>query len=147
LKPKREYVDYASDIRDAAEKAQLFAAGIDFEGFQANDEKVFAVIRALEIIGEASKKIPASIRKRYPEVPWAAMAGMRDKLAHDLLRSELAQAMGDSSERSPSFEQSHHAFGRRLGAEIESLPRAFPLSQRGARDSRAAYRARTGDCC
>lgn len=58
-------------------------AGIDFEAFQTNDEKVFAVTRALEIIGEASKKIPASVRKRYPEVPWAAMAGMRDKLAHD----------------------------------------------------------------
>ena len=83
MKLKREYVDYGRDIRDAAEKAQLFVAGIDFETFQANDEKVFAVIRALEIIGEASKKIPASIRKRYPEVPWAAMAGMRDKLAHD----------------------------------------------------------------
>lgn len=83
MKPKREYADYARDILDAAEKAQLFAAGIDFEAFQANDEKIFAVIRALEIIGEASKKIPASIRKRYPEVPWASMAGMRDKLAHD----------------------------------------------------------------
>jgi uncharacterized protein with HEPN domain len=58
-------------------------AGIDFEAFQANDEKVFAVTRALEIIGEASKKIPASIRKRHPDVPWGAMAGMRDKLAHD----------------------------------------------------------------
>lgn len=64
-------------------KAQLFVAGVDFESFQANEEKVFAVIRALEIIGEAGKKIPTSVRKRYPEVPWAAMAGMRDKLAHD----------------------------------------------------------------
>jgi len=83
LKAKREYVDYARDVLDATEKAQLFVADISFEAFQTNDEKVFAVIRALEIIGEASKKIPASIRKRYPEVPWAAMAGMRDKLAHD----------------------------------------------------------------
>ncbi len=83
MKAKREYVDYVRDILDATKKAQLFVAGIDFEAFQTNDEKVFAVTRALEIIGEASKKIPASVRKRYPEVPWAAMAGMRDKLAHD----------------------------------------------------------------
>lgn len=83
MRAKREYVDYVRDILDATEKAQLFVAGVDFESFQANEEKVFAVIRALEIIGEAGKKIPTSVRKRYPEVPWAAMAGMRDKLAHD----------------------------------------------------------------
>ena len=40
------------------------------------------MVRALEIIGEAAKHVPASIRKRYPELPWKAMAGMRDKVAH-----------------------------------------------------------------
>jgi uncharacterized protein with HEPN domain len=83
LKAKREYLDYARDILDAAEKADRFIAGVGLDVFQADDEKVFAVTRALEIIGEASKKIPASLRKQYPEIPWAVMAGMRDKLAHD----------------------------------------------------------------
>jgi uncharacterized protein with HEPN domain len=48
-----------------------------------NDEKIFAVIRALEIIGDAVKHIPDSLRAEYPQIPWRAIAGMRDKLIHD----------------------------------------------------------------
>jgi len=48
------------------------------------DEKTqFAVVRGLEIIGEAAKKIPASIKAKHPQVPWREVAGMRDKLVHD----------------------------------------------------------------
>lgn len=48
-----------------------------------------AVIRNLEIVGEAAKRVPDSIRDRAPEVPWREMAGMRDKLAHDYLGVDL----------------------------------------------------------
>src|SRR6266702_8961226 len=51
MRRKRDYTDYVRDILDAAQKAERFIAGVEFEAFQANDEKVFAVIRALEIIG------------------------------------------------------------------------------------------------
>lgn len=54
----RAYTDYLRDIVDAIAKAQSFVAGLDFNDFRANDEKVFAVVRALEIIGEATKCIP-----------------------------------------------------------------------------------------
>ena len=50
MRRKRDYTDYLRDILDAAQKAERFIAGVEFEAFQANDEKVFAVIRALEII-------------------------------------------------------------------------------------------------
>ena len=83
MRAKRVYTDYLRDILDAAQKVARFVEGVDFEAFQANDEKVFAVTRGLEIIGEAAKCIPRRLRQRYPEVPWQAMAGMRDKLAHD----------------------------------------------------------------
>ncbi|HSB68679.1 MAG TPA: DUF86 domain-containing protein [Candidatus Methylomirabilis sp.] len=82
MKPKRAYVDYLRDILDAAQKARRFVEGIEFDSFVANDEKVYAVIRALEIVGEAAKKVPKSVQKRYPEVPWPEVAGMRDKLIH-----------------------------------------------------------------
>jgi uncharacterized protein with HEPN domain len=49
----------------------------------------FAVIRTLEIIGEATKHIPSAVRQRYPEIPWRAMAGMRDKVIHGYLRGNL----------------------------------------------------------
>ncbi|MGB3944029.1 MAG: HepT-like ribonuclease domain-containing protein [Methanothrix sp.] len=42
----------------------------------------FAVIRAIEVMGEAAKQIPAEVKKKYPEVPWIKMAGMRDKMIH-----------------------------------------------------------------
>ena len=79
---ERSSADYLNDILDAAEKAVRFVSGLTFEEFRDNDEKVYAVIRALEVIGEASKSVPTHVRRRYPEVPWKEIAGMRDKLIH-----------------------------------------------------------------
>ena len=84
MKPRRrEFVDYLHDILDAIKKAQQFTEGLDFERFTADDKTVFAVIRALEIIGEAAKKLLKSVRNRYPQVPWREITGIRDKLIHD----------------------------------------------------------------
>jgi len=80
---RRMATDYLADILDAMQKAQHFIAGVEFRQFAANDEKVFAVIRAIEIIGEATRQIPRTVRARHAEVPWKEMAGMRDKLIHD----------------------------------------------------------------
>ena len=79
---KRLITDYLQDIEESIQKAQRFLRGATYETFMQNDEKQYAVIRALEIIGEATKKIPDTIRLKYPEIPWRAISGMRDKLIH-----------------------------------------------------------------
>jgi uncharacterized protein with HEPN domain len=73
---------YLEDMLHAAEKAIFFIEGMEPGDFLINEEKVFAVTRALEIIGEAAKHVPESARKKYPDVPWRAIAGTRDKLIH-----------------------------------------------------------------
>jgi uncharacterized protein with HEPN domain len=83
MKASRAYDDYLKDMLHALEKIEIFTSGLDFENFSQDDKTIFAVIRAMEIIGEAAKKIPKSVRSRYPEVPWIEMSGMRDKLTHD----------------------------------------------------------------
>jgi uncharacterized protein with HEPN domain len=86
---ERTYEDYLADIADALEKIEKFIQGMDFEAFAADDKTTFAVVRGLEIIGEATKMIPDSVRQAYPIVPWKSMAGMRDKLIHHYFGVDL----------------------------------------------------------
>ena len=66
----------------------------------AVDKKTFnAVIRSLEVLGEATKHIPASFRQKHPDVPWAKMAGMRDVLIHDYMGVDLKTVWMVSQER------------------------------------------------
>jgi uncharacterized protein with HEPN domain len=78
----RGYLDYLRDIISMMDKIETFTAGLDFDQFVQDDKTYMAVVRAIEVIGEAAKHVPASIRKQYPTVPWKKMAGMRDKLIH-----------------------------------------------------------------
>lgn len=80
---KREYGDYIQDILNSVDAIEEFVKDTDFETFENDKKTVFAVTRAIEIIGEATKNIPDLLRKKYPEVPWKDMAGMRDKLIHE----------------------------------------------------------------
>jgi len=80
---KREYADYLNDIIEASGKIELFIKGKTYKTFFDDEKTQLAVIRCLEIIGEAVKKIPAAIKQKYPKVPWKDMAGMRNKLIHE----------------------------------------------------------------
>ena len=81
--PKREYRDYLTDIVYAIEKIEKFTKGTNLERFKKDEKTIFAVIRAFEIIGEATKNVPAKIKNEYKKVPWKLMSGMRDKLVHE----------------------------------------------------------------
>jgi len=79
---KRDYRVYLRDILQAFYNAQNFVGRMYYEKFRTDRKTTIAVIRELEIVGEATKQIPVSIRKKYPKIPWPDMAGMRDKLIH-----------------------------------------------------------------
>ena len=73
---------YVNDILTAMIAVQEYIIDMDFEMFLGDGKTISAVERQLEIIGEAAKNIPETIRHEYPQVPWKQMAGMRDKLTH-----------------------------------------------------------------
>lgn len=100
---KRAIADYLRDILDAAEKAERFTEGMNFAAFSVDDKTVYAVIRALEVMGEAVKKVPASVRKHHPEVPWQTAAGLRDKLIHEYFGVSLEVVWQTLHEDLPGF--------------------------------------------
>lgn len=84
-----EVLDYLDDILVAIEKIERFTNGMSYEEFVSNDKTVDAVLRNFEVIGEATKNVPAETRQEYSDVPWSEMAGMRDKLIHGYATIEL----------------------------------------------------------
>ena len=79
---KRDYRLFIEDISECIDKIEEFVGNMDFDEFVRDDKTASAVIRKLEIIGEASKNIPKRIREKYKELPWSDMARMRDKITH-----------------------------------------------------------------
>ncbi len=71
------------DIVQAFEDAGDFVVGQTLETFLTNKLVGYATVRALLIVGEASKGIPAGTRSRFPEIPWQLMADMRNRLVHN----------------------------------------------------------------
>ena len=65
------------------EKAIEYVTDMEYKQFAEDDKTTYAVIRAIEIIGEAAKSIPLDFRRNYPEIPWREITGTRDKLIHD----------------------------------------------------------------
>ena len=78
----RDWRLFADDIIEACGKIRRFIEGMSYEGFSADERTRDAVIRNLEIIGEAAKRLPDDVIARAPGVPWRKIRGMRDVLAH-----------------------------------------------------------------
>ena len=83
MRRKREYSDFVRDMLVYAEKAERFVADMDLASFQADERTNMAVTRALEVVGEAARHVPPAVRRRYPDVPWRKIIGMRNIVIHD----------------------------------------------------------------
>jgi uncharacterized protein with HEPN domain len=109
----KDYRDYIQDMLEAISDVYDFIGTMGFEEFLKDKKTVNAVLKSIEILGEASKRIPQNLRDKYPAVPWKRMAGVRDKLIHEysgvdleivwklikrelsLVQPEIIKVMGD----------------------------------------------------
>ena len=82
---------YLQHVLDAIQKIETYLTGVDEPTFYAHSLIQDGVIRQLEIIGEAVKRISPTTRSLAPQIPWPAIAGMRDKLIHDYFGVDLKQ--------------------------------------------------------
>lgn len=79
----RDYKLYLDDIREAIRKIGKYSKGLSPAELKKNDLLIDAIVRNLEIIGEAAKNIPPEVRNKYPTVEWRKIAGLRNILAHE----------------------------------------------------------------
>ncbi len=100
---KRSYVEFLQDIIGAIDEAESFVDGIDLDAFSVNREKILAVVKLLEIIGEAVKKIPDDRRKHYPDLPWKAIGGMKDMLVHEYWKIDVGVVWSTVQKSLPSL--------------------------------------------
>ena len=83
MRSSRSVEDYFRDILEHCEAAESFLEGMTSPGeLRADRRTMLAVVRALEVIGEAARQIPQTMRGKYPHVPWRGMTGMCDKVIH-----------------------------------------------------------------
>lgn len=89
MSTNRVVEDYLADIIESIGDIRSFVDGLDYDAFSTDKKTVNAVIRSLEVIGEAVKKVPAELRQKYPDLPWKEIAGTRDKLIHEYFGVDL----------------------------------------------------------
>ena len=79
---ERNHKLYIRDILDSSRKIMDYAKDTSFKDFSKNQMLIDAVVRNLEIIGEASKNIPDEVKQKYPQIDWRKIAGLRDIVVH-----------------------------------------------------------------
>ncbi len=79
---KRDHRLFVKDIADAIRSVEVFLGTMSYEEFVKDEKTNNAVVWKIQIIGEATKNVPRSVRQKYPDIPWKEMAGMRDRIVH-----------------------------------------------------------------
>jgi uncharacterized protein with HEPN domain len=100
---KREYRDYLQDIYDSVNEVATFIEGLAYEDFLKDKKTINAVIRSIEVIGEATKQLPKAIRDKNPSIPWKKMSGMRDKVIHEYFGVDIKTVWKTARKQIPAL--------------------------------------------
>lgn len=98
---ERVDTSFLSDIQEGIRRVTAYTAAMTYEAFLEDIKTQDAVIRNLEIIGEATKGLSAELRAKYAELPWKGMAGVRDRLIHHYFGVNLDIVWGIASDELP----------------------------------------------
>jgi len=102
---QRDYTAYLNDILKAINKIENYAGNLTLDDFSDSNLYQDAIIRNLEIIGEAVKHIPNTLQKKYPDVEWKKIAGLRDILAHAYFGIDIEIVWDVVQNKLPEFKE------------------------------------------
>ena len=97
----RSYLLFLEDMQVARKRISCYCAGLSFEGFCANELVIDGVVRNLEVIGEAAKKVPQVVQEACPQLPWSQMYRMRNRISHEYFGLDLATIWRVATEHLP----------------------------------------------
>ncbi len=89
MSEEQVFLDYLNDIRENIADIKEFTASMTRESFSTDKKTIKAVVRSLEVIGEAASKLPQHVRDGYPEISWQEIIGMRNRLIHEYFGVDL----------------------------------------------------------
>ena len=98
---RRDDASFLLDMLDAARDAVVFAEAVSYEEFVEDRRNQLAILKAVEIVGEAASRISAGTRQAHPEVPWREIVGMRNRLVHAYFEIDLHLVWGTVQDRLP----------------------------------------------
>lgn len=101
----REWIFRVQDILEAITKVGRYVENMTLVQFRQNELVIDAVIRNFEIIGEASKNIPLSVRRSYPDIPWNEMSGMRNVLIHEYFGVDISTVWHTTKQNLPTLQK------------------------------------------
>jgi uncharacterized protein with HEPN domain len=127
MRSQRQYIQ---DILEAMTLAGSFVEGVSREELETDIEKKFALQRAFEIIGEATKQLDTDLREQYPKVPWDSMAGTRDILIHEYFAVDLDVVLRTVREDFPRDKKLLPAFSATSMQMGEDTPDSSPILRR-----------------